>query len=68
MTPFTAKIGPPRVLLGVSALMFGVVGIGFDVIVRGQFDWGENIQEMMALIFAFFNIGQEALKGHFRNR
>jgi hypothetical protein len=66
--PFIAKIGPPRVLLGLFALLFAVFGIASSILRRGSFEWWWNIEELFALTFAVLNIGQEFGKGFFRNR
>jgi hypothetical protein len=68
MTPFIAKIGPPRVLVGVLALGFAVVSTAFDVALRGSFEWSRYIEELFALVFGALNIGQEVVKGHLRDR
>jgi hypothetical protein len=66
--PFVAKIGPPRLLLGLAALVFGVFGIATDTWVQGSFDWTRNIKELIALIFSCCNIGEEMLKFYLRHR
>jgi hypothetical protein len=68
MKPFIAKIGPPRVLLGVLALAYAVLSTAFDVTLRGNIEWERYIEEMLAFVVGVFNIGQEVVKGYFRNR
>jgi hypothetical protein len=68
LKPFVAMIGPPRLVLGLFALAFGVFGIATDTAARGSFDWTRNIKELIALAFSCLNIGEEVIKSFLRRR
>lgn len=68
MNLFQAKIGPPRILLGVLAMGYALVNIGFVMLTRGEFEPSRHVDEILALVFGLFNLIQELILSIFRNR
>lgn len=68
MNPFQAKIGPPRIFLGVLAMGYALVNIGFVMLTRGEFEPSRHVDEILALVFGLFNLIQELILSIFRNR
>jgi len=65
---FQAKIGPPRILLGVLAVGYAVVNIALAMATRGEFVPWRHVDELLALAFGAFNLIQEIILSYFRNR
>lgn len=68
MNSFQAKIGPPRILLGVLAIGYAVVNIALAMATRGEFVPWRHVDELLALAFGAFNLIQEIILSYFRNR
>lgn len=68
MNFFQAKIGPPRILLGVLAIGYAVVNIALAMATRGEFVPWRHVDELLALAFGAFNLIQEIILSYFRNR
>lgn len=68
MNLFQAKIGPPRIFLGVLAMGYALVNIGFVMLTRGEFEPSRHVDEILALVFGLFNLIQELILSIFRNR
>lgn len=65
---FQAKIGPPRILIGVLAIGYAVVNIALAMATRGEFVPWRHVDELLALAFGAFNLIQEIILSLFRNR
>jgi hypothetical protein len=65
---FQAKIGPPRILLGVLAIGYAVVNIAVSMATRGEFVPWRHVDELLALAFGALNLIQEIILSIFRNR
>lgn len=68
MNSFQAKIGPPRILIGVLAIGYAVVNIALAMATRGEFVPWRHVDELLALAFGAFNLIQEIILSYFRNR
>ena len=68
VNPFQAKIGPPRIFLGVMAIGYALVNIGFEMLTRGEFEPLRHVDEILALAFGVLNLIQELNLSIFRNR
>jgi hypothetical protein len=53
---FQAKIGPPRILLGVLAIGYAVVNIAVSMATRGEFVPWRHVDELLALAFGALNL------------
>jgi hypothetical protein len=65
---FQAKIGPPRIFLGVMAIGYALVNIALVMLTRGEFEPSQQVDEMLALAFGVLNLIQELVLSTFRNR
>lgn len=68
MNSFQAKIGPPRIFLGVMAIGYALVNIALVMLTRGEFEPSQQVDEMLALAFGVLNLIQELVLSTFRNR
>lgn len=68
MSSFQAKIGPPRIFLGVLAIGYALVNIAFVMLTRGEFEPSRHVDEILALVFGLLNLIQELILSTFRNR
>jgi hypothetical protein len=66
LTRFIARIGPARILAGAAALAYGAFSMGIESLLNGGFKLENSGTEILALIFAVSNLGQEAIKSALR--
>lgn len=68
MNSFQAKIGPPRILLGVLAIGYAVFNIASAFAIRGEFVPWRHVDELLAMAFGLFNLAHEIILSYFRDR
>ena len=68
VSSFQAKIGPPRILLGILAIGYAAINITIAMTVRGEFVPWRHVDELLALAFGVMNLLQEVFLSYFRNR
>lgn len=68
MNSFQAKIGPPRIFLGIIAIGYALINIAFVMLTRGEFEPLRHLDEVLALAFGVLNLIHELILSIFRNR
>jgi hypothetical protein len=68
MRTFQAKIGPPRIISGLAALIYVAISLVYKVLTAKQFVIWAYLDEFFALTFGVITLSQEFIAAFFRGR